>query len=72
MKIKYYKDTDTLYIDLSSKTSVRSDEIAEGIVIDYDKDGNLVGIDIDNATKKMDLSELVLSKIPFNTQKISA
>ncbi len=72
MKINYYEETDSLYIDLSSKNSSKSEEIAEGIVLDYDTNGNLVGIDIDNATNKMDLSELVLSKIPFNIQKLSA
>ncbi len=72
MKINYYEETDSLYIDLSSKNSVKSEEIAEGIVLDYDSEGNLVGIDIDNASQKIDLKELVLSKIPFEIQKISA
>ncbi|MBK7107323.1 MAG: DUF2283 domain-containing protein [Ignavibacteriae bacterium] len=72
MKINYYEETDSLYIDLSSRTSERSDEIAEGIVLDYDANGNLVGIDIDNASKKMDLKELILTKLPFENQKISA
>ena len=62
MKINYYPDTDSLYIDLSSKTSIESIEISEGIVLDYDEHNNLVGIDIDNATKKLDLSELILTK----------
>ena len=55
MKLNYYPDTDTLYIDLSEQTSVESREISEGIVLDYDADGNLVGIDIDNASEKVDL-----------------
>ena len=42
-------DTDSLYIDLSGQPSVESREISEGIVLDYDAAGNLVGIDIDNA-----------------------
>ena len=33
-------------------------------MLDYDEDGNLVGIDIDNASKKIDLSEVVMSHIP--------
>ncbi|MBF0606742.1 MAG: DUF2283 domain-containing protein [Magnetococcales bacterium] len=37
MKINYYKDTDSLYIDLSEKTSVQSLEIAPGIVVDFDE-----------------------------------
>ena len=71
MKFNYYPETDSLYIDLSSKTSVRSDEVSEGIVIDYDDQGNIVGIDIDNASKKIDLEELSFSKIPFKKSSVS-
>ena len=52
MKIEYFSDTDSLYIDLSEKTSAESKEVAEGVVIDYEEDGNIVGIDIDQAQKK--------------------
>jgi uncharacterized protein YuzE len=46
MKINYYAETDSLYIDRSSKPSAESREVSEGIVLDYDADdGNLVGID---------------------------
>lgn len=71
MKLNYYPDTDSLYIDLSSKTSVTSEEISEGVVLDYDKDGNIVGLDIDHASSKLDLKELVLSKLPVSMQKIT-
>ena len=72
MKMNYYPETDSIYIDLSSKTSVKSVEISQGIVLDYDETGNLVGIDIDNASKKLDLSEVILSKIPAKIQKVVA
>ena len=71
MKLNYYADTDSLYIDLSSKTSVTSEEISEGIVFDFDKDGNIVGLDIDQASLKFDINELVLSKLPVSLQKIT-
>jgi uncharacterized protein YuzE len=64
MKIDYYPETDSLYIDLSEKSSVESKEISEGIVLDYDAEGNLVGIDIDNASTKVQLKELSLRKLP--------
>ncbi|MBK7157871.1 MAG: DUF2283 domain-containing protein [Ignavibacteria bacterium] len=70
MKLNYYPETDSLYIDLSSKTSVTSEEISNGIVLDYDIEGNIVGLDIDQASKILDLKELVLSKLPINLQKI--
>ena len=64
MKLNYYPMTDSLYIDLSDKPSVESKEISEGVVLDYDSEGNLVGIDIDNASKKVQLKELTLSRVP--------
>ena len=64
MKLNYYADTDSLYIDLSERTSVESREISAGVVLDYDAEGNLVGIDIDNASRKVDLKKLTLNKLP--------
>jgi uncharacterized protein YuzE len=68
MKLNYYSDTDSLYIDLSEQPSVESREISEGIVLDYDAAGNLVGIDIDNASRKVDLKKLTLNKLPAIVQ----
>jgi uncharacterized protein YuzE len=70
MKLKYYPDTDSLYIDLSSQPSVESLEVSEGVVLDYDAAGNLVGIDIDNASQKVELKELTLSKLPAEAQTV--
>jgi uncharacterized protein YuzE len=64
MKLHYHPDTDSLYIALSSTPSVQSDEVSEGVVLDYDADGRLVGIDIDNASHKLDLHELKAERIP--------
>lgn len=72
MKLNYYPDTDSLYIDLSEQPSVESREITEGIVLDYDAAGHLVGIDIDNASRKVELKQLTLSKLPLLVQTISA
>ena len=69
MKLNYHRDTDSLYIDLSEKPSVESLEISEGIVLDYDATGGLVGIDIDNARDRVQLDRLVLSdmNVPVET-----
>ena len=72
MILEYYRDTDSLYIDLSSKSSANNREIFEGIVLDYDADGNLVGIDIDNASRKIDMREVILSKIPADVEAVTA
>ncbi len=72
MWLNYYPETDSLYIDLSEKTSIESREISEGVVLDYDAEGNLVGIDIDNASKKVQLKELVLSRLPGDVHTVAA
>ena len=72
MKLNYYPETDSLYIDLSEKPSTDSKEISEGIVLDYDAEGNLVGIDIDIASKKVHLKELTLSKLLADIHAVSA
>jgi len=72
MKLNYYPETDSLYIDLSEKTSVESKEISEGVVLDYDAAGTLVGIDIDNASRKVQLKELILSRLPSDVHTVVA
>ncbi len=71
MKVSYYPDTDSLYIDLSEHTSFESREVSEGVVLDYDEAGNLVGIDIDNASFKVQLDKLVLSRLPAEIETIA-
>jgi uncharacterized protein YuzE len=72
MKLTYYAETDSLYIDLSEKSSADSREVSEGIVLDYDAEGNLVGIDIDNASAKVNLDQLVLNKLPSEVKSVAA
>jgi uncharacterized protein YuzE len=72
MKVNYYPDTDSLYIDLSEKPSAESREISEGVILDYDSEGNLVGIDIDNASKKVNLKELTLGRVPAEIRAVAA
>jgi uncharacterized protein YuzE len=71
MKLNYYPDTDSLYIDLSERPSAESREISEGVVLDYDVDGRLVGIDINNASNKVELQKLILSKLPAKVETTS-
>lgn len=71
MKLNYYEETDSLYIDLSAGTSVESKEISDGVVLDYDEDGKLVGIDIDNASKKLNLNEFSINNLPFGKNAIA-
>ncbi len=71
MKLNYHAETDSLYIDLSEGPSAESREISEGVVLDYDANGNLVGIDIDNASKKVELRQLILNKLPSQVRTVA-
>jgi uncharacterized protein YuzE len=54
MKVQYFPDTDTLYLTLQNKPSVESEEVSPEIILDFDADGNVVGITIDHASHKLD------------------
>lgn len=69
MKLHYYPETDSLYIDLKSKPSTDSRELANGLVADFDAEGNVVGIDIDHASEKLDLKTLETMGLPPLTTK---
>jgi uncharacterized protein YuzE len=53
MKLAYHADTDSLYVEFTERPSVESTEIAAGVVVDFDGQGRVVGIDIDNARNKV-------------------
>ena len=65
MKISYDKDTDSLYIHLADRASVDSDEVNDGVVLDFDESGALVGIDVQHASKRADIHSLSISKMPL-------
>jgi uncharacterized protein YuzE len=64
MKLHYHYDTDSIYFELTPKQTTANSKISEGVVLDYDANGNIVGINVDNVRNTMDLNEVVLSKIP--------
>ena len=64
MKLHYDSETDSLYIDLNARPSVDSREIQDGIVIDLDAKGQIVGIDIQHASQVMDLETLETESLP--------
>jgi uncharacterized protein YuzE len=65
MKFHYYAETDSLYIDLIDQPSAESREVAPGVVLDFDSAGHLVGIDIDHASKNVELSRLEAFAVPL-------
>ena len=65
MKLHYYRETDSLYIDLADRPSAESRQVAPGVVLDFDASGALVGIDIDDASRKLDLSRVETIALPL-------
>lgn len=64
MKLHYYPETDSLYIELSNAPGAETREIVEGLVVDLDAKGNVVGFDIDHASDKLDLSRIETVALP--------
>ncbi len=58
MKIDYYPETDSLYIALRAGSAIETIEIADGLNADFDAAGSILGLDIDGASRKLDLSTL--------------
>jgi uncharacterized protein YuzE len=71
MKIEYFPETDSLYIELTDRPGADTREIEDGIVLDIDNDGHAVGLDIDQASKHLDLLTLNLRHLPFAIQQLA-
>jgi uncharacterized protein YuzE len=71
VKLHYYPETDSLYIDLNAKPSTDSREISDGLVVDFDEMGNVVGIDIQQASRKLDLKTLETEALPTLRMKLT-
>lgn len=69
MKIEYFPDTDSLYIDLADRPGADTREIEDGIILDVDEFGRAVGIDIDQASKHLSLNILNLKRLPFAVEQ---
>jgi uncharacterized protein YuzE len=65
MLFRYDQDTDMLYIALVSKVSTESEEVAPGIVLDFDENNQVIGIEIEDASKFIDLSKLEVASLPI-------
>ena len=64
MKLHYYPETDSLYIELKGTPGAETREVAEGLVVDFDAKGDVVGLDIDHASRKLDLSKVETFALP--------
>lgn len=67
MRFQYYPETDSLYIDLADRPGTDVREVAPGVLLDFDAEGALVGIDIDHASRIADLSRLEAVSLPVGS-----
>ena len=65
MVFEYFPDTDMLYIRRTEALSAESDEIAPGVVLDLDEYSQIVGVEIEDASKRFDLSRLEVKALPL-------
>ncbi|MFN3762624.1 MAG: DUF2283 domain-containing protein [Anaerolineae bacterium] len=65
MIFEYFPETDMLYIRLTEGVSAESEEIAPGVVLDFDAENRLIGIEIEDASCRLNLSRLELRAVPL-------
>jgi len=60
MRMRYSQEADAIYIRLRENKIVNSDEISDGVIVDYDEGGNIVGIEVLWVSEKADIDQLII------------
>ena len=63
MKMSYFDDTDTLYIEFKGDTVAETKDLDENTILDLDADGNIIAITVEHASKRTDVHQITLSGI---------
>lgn len=71
MKLHYYPETDSLYIELQKQPGAETREVVAGLNVDFDEKGDVVGIDIDHASRKLDLTSLETVALPLGPARVA-
>ncbi|MCY4575661.1 MAG: DUF2283 domain-containing protein [Chloroflexi bacterium] len=69
MKLHYYPDTDSLYVEFSDRPGTQTIEVTDGLNVDLDANGQVVGFDIDQASQRLDLSTVETGALPLRKIK---
>ncbi len=69
MKLLYYPETDSLYVEFKARPGAETIEVIEGLNVDIDADGEVVGFDIDHASQRLDLHTLETEALPLHSTK---
>lgn len=64
MKLRYFPDTDTLYINLSDIKPANTDAITDNLIVDFDVNEQVVGITLEHASQTIDLSSVETINLP--------
>ncbi len=65
MILQFDSNTDMLHIRLAAGVSTESEEVSQGVVLDFDEHNKVIGIEIEDASKSIDLSRLEVSALPI-------
>ncbi len=65
MKLHYYPDTDSLYVEFKTGPGAETIEVVDGLNVDLDANGEVVGFDIDQASHRLDLHTLETKALPL-------
>ena len=71
MRLLYYPDTDSLYIEFNDEPGAETREVCEGVNVDVDAQGNVVGFDIDHASRELDLTSLEATSLPVRSRGVT-
>ena len=63
MKVEYDVTTDSMYISLKEGVSAESEEVSDGVALDFDDAGKVVGIDIQHASQRADIDKLSFERV---------
>ncbi len=69
MKLHYYPETDSLYVELKAAPGAETPEVVPGLNVDLDAAGDVVGFDIDGASRRLDLTTLEITALPTKTTR---
>ena len=69
MKLHYYPETDSLYVEFKAQPGSETIEVVDGLNVDIDADGVVVGFDIDQASQRLDLHTLETQALPIHSIK---
>lgn len=71
MKLHYYPETGSFYVELRPGPGAETLEVADGLNVDLDANGSVVGFDIDQASVRLDSSRLETEDLPLRSTKLA-